>query len=120
MNRLRLLAMSDTHLGEGDSLLSYPTARRALGKVLRGKFGRYDRTNPNDTEPFEVDELILLGDIPDRTLSSTSLILSNVDEFTETLGSAAIIRKCVYLPGNHDHTTWSEYWKRRHGEKWGV
>ena len=51
--RLKLLAISDTHLGEDTSLLSFPHGRQHAWKTLRKYFGKGNR--------FEVEELILLG-----------------------------------------------------------
>jgi len=56
-----------------------------------------------------VDELVLLGDIPDRTMSSTSEITTHVNAFIQTLGSAAKVHRCIFVPGNHDHTMWTDY-----------
>lgn len=36
--------------------------------------------------------------------------------FFRTLETAATIKKLVYLPGDHDHTLWTGYHRRRHGE----
>jgi len=32
------------------------------------------------------------------------------------LGSAATIKKGIYVPGNHDHTLWTNYHRLRHGK----
>jgi hypothetical protein len=111
---LRLLAVSDTHLGEDCSLLSFPQGRRHLWEVLRDQFGQGG--------DFSVDEMILMGDIPDRNLSSTSQIITHTNAFIEMLGSAAKIKKGVYIPGNHDHTIWTKYRTLRYGpaEEYGI
>jgi hypothetical protein len=106
--KLKLLAISDTHLGEESSLLTFPQGRQHLWQTLRSTFGSPD-------EPIEVDKAILLGDIPDRTLSSTSQIITHTSAFIDMLGSVASIRKGVYVPGNHDHTLWTGYLGRRYG-----
>ncbi len=62
--RLKYLVISDTHVGEPNSLLSFPIGLQELWYSLRTKFGQ-DNSAPLNT-PLEVDELILLGDIPDR------------------------------------------------------
>jgi hypothetical protein len=105
---LRLLALSDTHLGEDTSILSFPRGRQALWLALREAFG--EGTDPQDPAVkgrFTVDELILMGDIPDRTLSSTSEITTHTNAFSDMLGSACRVKRAVYVPGNHDHTLWS-------------
>jgi hypothetical protein len=110
----KLMAISDTHLGEDCSLLSFPQARWHLWKTLRQKLGRGKK--------FSVDELVLVGDIPDRCLSSTSQIISHTNDFTEMLGDVATFRKAVYLIGNHDHSIWTNYRARRFGaaKQYGV
>src|SRR6188508_1434136 len=101
MKRWKFLAISDTHLGEDSSLLSYKPGRSCLYQALRSKLG--------DGERFEVDELVLVGDIPDRTLSSTSQIMTHTYDFMKTLFAAGDVKRIVYVPGNHDHTLWTEY-----------
>jgi hypothetical protein len=101
LDDLKILAISDTHLGEDSSLLSYPHGRQHLWKVLRDTLGEGKR--------FSVEELVLLGDIPDRALASTSQIYTNTKDFVETMGSAARIKKGIYVIGNHDHTIWTQY-----------
>lgn len=105
--RLKLLAISDTHLGEDTSLLSFPQGRQHLWRVLGEHFGEGAQNK------FDVDELILVGDITDRTLSSTSQIITHTNAFIQTLGSAANIKKGVFIPGNHEHTLWTDYHRRR-------
>jgi len=79
--RLKILAISDTHLGEETSLLSFPHGRQHLWRTLRRQFG--------SDEKVDLEEMILLGDIPDRTLSSTSQIITHTNAFIQMLGSAA-------------------------------
>jgi len=67
--KLKILAISDTHLGEETSLLSYPIGVQHLWKVLRQTF------SDNPEEKFDVEEMILLGDIPDRALASHHKLL---------------------------------------------
>lgn len=105
--RLRFLVISDTHLGEDTSVLGFPSGRRRLWEAVRDLFGAGKDGTP-------VDELILLGDIPDRTLSSTRQILSDTNALMQTLGSALDVRRMVYVPGNHDHTLWTDYDEARH------
>lgn len=106
--RLKFLAISDTHLGEETSILSFPHGRQHLWRVLRPPFGS-DVFDANNKEKLEIDEMILMGDIPDRTLSSTSQIITHTNDFVGMLGSLAKIKKGIYIPGNHDHTIWTGY-----------
>ena len=115
--KLKVLAISDTHVGEDASLLSFPRGLQHLWDVLRNSF------NPSSSkhdEKFEVEEMILLGDIPDRALASTSQIIIHTNALIKTLDNAADIKKWVYIPGNHDHTLWTKYCMSRHHKKSGI
>jgi hypothetical protein len=98
---LQILAISDTHLGEDTSFLSFPRGRQHLWQVLRST-------------------LILVGDIPDSALSSMSQTITHTNAFIQTLGSAANIKKGVYVPGNHDHSLWTHYCKLEQGIPCGI
>jgi len=113
---LKFLAISDTHLGEDCSLLSFPHGRQHLWRELRRAFSE----KGDLTQPFVVDELVLVGDIVERTLASTSQIITHGNAFVQTLGSAARIRRATYLIGNHERAgIWTEYLGRREGLKPG-
>lgn len=99
-----LLALSDTHLGEDTSVLQFPEGRDRLAEALANEFG----------EGAEVDELILIGDIADRTLASTEQTREATRAFMKMMTSALRIKKIVYIPGNHDHSLWTEYVKAAH------
>lgn len=116
--KLKILAISDTHLGEDVSLLSYPQGCQHLWREMRNQFGY--TLDPKDQ--IEIDELIMIGDIPDRALSSTAEIMTATTNFIQMLGSMAKIKKGVYIPGNHDHTMWTDYLKAKYGKhkNWGC
>lgn len=97
--RIPLLALSDTHLGEDTSLLHFEAGRERLAEAITNVFG----------EGATLDELVLIGDIPDRTLSSTAQIQEDTRAFMCTLERALKLHKVVYVPGNHDHSLWSAY-----------
>jgi len=103
MKKWNILAISDTHLGEEASMLSHKAGRRRLFEALQMKLGG------GENEKFEVEDLVLVGDIPDRTLSSTSEIMTHTYALMKTILSAAQINRIVYIPGNHDHTMWTNY-----------
>ena len=107
--QLKILAISDTHLGEETSLLSFPHGCHHLYVTLQKYFGGGKR--------FNVEELILIGDITDRTLSSTSQLITHTNAFVRMIGSAADIKKAVFIPGNHEHTLWTDYHQIRDGKK---
>ena len=107
---LKFLAISDTHLGEDCSLLSFPHGRQHLWRALREAFSE------DPTQPFVVDELVLVGDIVDSTLASISQIITHGNALVQTLGSVARINRAVYAIGNHDHHgVWSHYLAKRDG-----
>jgi len=93
---LKFLAISDTHLGEGCSLLSFPHGRQHLWRELRRAFSE------DETLPFSVDEVVLVGDIVERTLASTSQIITHGNAFVRMLGSACRARRAVWIIGNHE------------------
>jgi hypothetical protein len=78
-NKLKLLAISDTHLGEETSLLSFPRGLQQLWRTLAKDKVFWGPIFPDfdPDERVQVEDLVLLGDIPDRTLSSTSQIFSS-------------------------------------------
>ncbi len=107
---LEILAISDTHSGEGTSLLSFTKGRQKLWQSLRNAFGEGPKK-----KRFNVEELILVGDIPDRCISSTNQIIDHTSALIKTLGSAASVTKGIYIPGNHDHTLWTSYINKKYG-----
>lgn len=112
MKKWKLLAISDTHLGEEASLLSHKAGLQHLHEALRIQLGG------KLYEKFEVEELILVGDILDRALSSTSEIMDQTYELMKTLMSVAQIKRIIYIPGNHDHTIWTNYRNQNHIERY--
>jgi UDP-2,3-diacylglucosamine pyrophosphatase LpxH len=106
---LKYLAISDTHLGEPTSLLSHQAGLQHLWYTLRRQLGG---TTEDRHEKLKIDEVILIGDIPDRTLSATYQIIHQTSAFIRTLRGVADFKKLVYCFGNHDHTLWSNYSKK--------
>jgi Calcineurin-like phosphoesterase len=120
--KLKVLAISDTHLGEETSLLSFPQGLQHVWRTLAWEIWpalfpeEYDSDPKRDPrDQVEIEELVLIGDIADRTLSSTSQIYNHCHAFSQMMGSVARIKKGVYVPGNHDHTMWTDYVKARSG-----
>jgi hypothetical protein len=93
------------HLGEGTSLLTFPQGRQRLLKALKDKFGGQ-----------KIEELILVGDAADTALASISQVITHTSVFINTLLSSLDIDKVVYIPGNHDHSVWTDYINTRYGE----
>lgn len=105
--RLKFLAISDTHLGEKTSLLSYPQGRRHVANAIREHLG--------DGGRVPVDTLVLMGDIPERSHATPPVMLESTHGFVETLAGAVDFENVVYMPGNHDHVLWTGYCKGRRG-----
>lgn len=93
------------HLGEGTSLLTFPQGRKCLVDALKDKFNGQ-----------KIEELILVGDATDTALASMSQVITHASVFINTLLSSLDIDKVVYIPGNHDHTIWTDYINDRYGE----
>ncbi len=106
--RLKFLCISDAHLGEATSVLSYEQGRRHLADVIRYHLGGGNRV--------EAECLILLGDIPERSHATPEEMLSSTHGFVETVNGVVDFEKAVYLPGNHDHVLWTNYCKGLHGK----
>ncbi len=100
---LRFLAISDTHLGEGTSLLTFPQGRQHLLTALYNEFGIRN-----------IQELILVGDAIDTALASMSQVITHINAFINTLRSSINIDRIIYVPGNHDHTVWTDYMNARY------
>ncbi len=103
--RLKLLAISDTHLGNSVSLLSSSRGRRHLGETLQRWLFPHGAA--------EIEELILVGDIMDRAWAPLPEVRACTRDFIETLRDVAAIGKVVYLVGDHDHTLWTAYREKR-------
>ncbi len=102
--RLKMLAISDTQLGDSVSLLSSPRGRRHLAETLRRRLG--------DQGELEVEELTLVDDILERVFSPLFKVLTDARDFIDMLRGAATIRRIVYLMGYHDRVLWTAYRKR--------
>lgn len=105
--RLKFLAISDPHLGEATSILSYEQGCRHLANVIREHLG--------DGERVKAERLILMGDIPERSHATPEEMFSSTHGFMEMMNGSVDFEKAVYLPGNHDHVLWTNYCKRLHG-----
>lgn len=106
--RLKFLAISDAHLGEATSMLSYEQGCWHLANVIQEHLGEGGRV--------EVERLILMGDIPERSHATPEEMLSSTHGFMEMINGTIDFEKAVYLPGNHDHVLWTNYCKKLHGE----
>lgn len=125
MSGIRYVCLSDTHLGEEDSLLTYlkreeraelppenepPTnpLRRSpvLGRLAECLRELISKCN-GENEPKPT--LILNGDVLELALAETSDALMTLDRLVEALfppGEALFHPTIFYVPGNHDHHLW--------------
>jgi hypothetical protein len=118
---LKLVAVSDLHLGEPDSVLHlrYPS--------LIAKFAQRLNRLAGASGEAAIDTLVLMGDIPDYTLASWETCHQNLrqlfdaillgsfrsqDGSTHDVGVETRVRQVVYLIGNHDHALWSDALKQ--------
>ena len=111
--RLKVLAISDTHLGEETSLLSFPRGLQHLWHIFAENQDFWKPIFGADFDPrrdrIEVEDLVLLGDVVDRSLSSTSQISAHAHAFAMMINSAVHVERAIYVPGNHDHTLWTGF-----------
>jgi hypothetical protein len=90
-------------------MLTYQEGREHLRDVILDHLG--------DGQKVETEQLILLGDIPERSHATPDEMLSSTHGFMESLAEAVNFEKVVYTPGNHDHTLWTRYCERLYGEE---
>jgi hypothetical protein len=113
MPSIRYVALSDVHLGQDESLLTYVDADtgkvipdvpslclRALATCLRELAGL-------DTEAAK-PTLILNGDILELALCEADQAIKTLAQFVALLarGNDSVFEEIVYVPGNHDHHLW--------------
>lgn len=112
MKRLKVLALSDLHLGEPEGLLydeGVNIQDVVLSKVSELASGR---------EGFEdgIEELILIGDIADLSEARPDEAYRNTKTFLTALMGRVKVDKVIYIPGNHDHHMWVEMLKAYYGK----
>jgi hypothetical protein len=105
----KLAAVSDTHLGEPNSLLHSSDGKKRLVEQFRSLAG----LTPD--QKLEVDDLVLAGDIVDRTLSAGGEITDDTSGLFSTLDDMHVAHRITLLHGNHDHTMWTKYRRSRFG-----
>ena len=85
--RLKLLAISDTHLGEDTSVLSFPRGRQHLWETLRTQFG--------SGKKVEIEEMIADGTI-------TSGMMPKVEACMNALNGG--VPKAHIIDGRIEHS----------------
>jgi len=56
----------------------------------------------------KIDELIIVGDFMDFSLTSLRGAYQNARDFFGIIGKLHSVEEILYLPGNHDHHLWLE------------
>ncbi len=113
-NDIRYVCLSDTHLGEEDSLLTYvPPGKteadpskeslvlRELVNCLRHLILRNDDQTRKPT-------LVLMGDILELALTTDNLAAMAFERFLDFAMPPGneLFGNIIYIPGNHDHHLW--------------
>jgi len=114
MKKLKMLALSDLHLGEPESVLFNSEDRFNLIDITIKKISELSKGN----EKFNngIEQLILIGDIVDLSVASDEEAYENIKVFLTSLLGKVNIDKIVYIPGNHDHHLWVELLKKEYGK----
>lgn len=112
MRRLKVLALSDLHLGEPEGLLRdrgvniIDVVVAKVSELARGGEGLEDG----------IEELILIGDIADLSEAREERAYTNTKVFLTALLEKVLVDKIIYVPGNHDHHLWVEILKDHYGK----
>lgn len=112
MKKIRVMALSDLHLGEPEGLL-YNNPPNILdifvdkvSKLAKGGGGIEDG----------IEELVLIGDIADLSEAKPEDAYANTMDFLKALLKKVNVDKVVYIPGNHDHHLWVEMLESHYGK----
>jgi len=111
MKRLKVLALSDLHLGEPEGLLydgGVNIQDVVLSKVSELAKGR-------DGLEGGIEELILIGDIVDLSEATQEEAYRNTKVFLTALLGRVNVDRVIYIPGNHDHHLWVEMLEAHYG-----
>ena len=111
---IRAAVVSDLHLGEEQSMLTFtsldgqgrPVA--APGEVAWQAMRRELQRLVDENGGRKIPTLILNGDIVELSLARHRLAFRNAKEFFQRLDDAELFDSVVYLPGNHDHFVWRQ------------
>jgi UDP-2,3-diacylglucosamine pyrophosphatase LpxH len=96
--------ISDLHLGEDNSVLTYKKAEDKNCSV--DKLIEKIKEVSNLSGDGRVPELVLLGDIFDLSLAPFEDALDSVQKFINQICEADLFDAITYVPGNHDHHIW--------------
>ncbi len=109
MVNVRYVCLSDLHLGEEDSLLTdsedYSRPTPVLRRLVECLSAILQRNEPRAPKPT----LILAGDVLELALCPSQQSLTTFEQFLRSVmpSNSELFGEIVYMPGNHDHHTWT-------------
>lgn len=106
MKKIRVLALSDLHLGEEESLLNICEGQENIIETTVKKIGELSKGR-GKFEPG-IEKLILIGDIVELSEAKDEPAYNTTKFFLSALLSEVPIQEMIYLVGNHDHHLWVE------------
>jgi len=112
MKKIRVMALSDLHLGEPEGLL-YNNPPNILD-VFINKVAELAAGNGGIEDGIE--ELLLVGDIVDLSEAKSEEAYANIMDFLKALLKKIHVEKIVFIPGNHDHHLWVEMLESNYGK----
>ncbi|MDP2683035.1 MAG: metallophosphoesterase [Deltaproteobacteria bacterium] len=112
MKKIKVMALSDLHLGEPEGLL-YNKPPNILD-ILVAKVS--ELANGGGGIENGIEELILIGDIADLSEAKPEEAYSNTRVFLTAILKKVSVDKVIYIPGNHDHHLWVEMLEARYGK----
>lgn len=114
MKILKLMALSDLHLGEPEGVLFNSGDRFNLIDITINKI--IELSSGDKEFNSGIEQLILIGDIIDLSEAPDKLAYANTEFFLTSLLKKVEIDKIIYVPGNHDHHLWVELLKKERGK----
>jgi len=95
----RVVVVSDTHFGDPFDVLTSAKAIEALTDRIESLGA--------------IDELVLLGDVFDFWKSPFGEAIARSRDFMSALFMLENVKRIVYLPGNHDHHVFRQYYNEQ-------
>lgn len=112
MKKIKVMALSDLHLGEPEGLLYNKPPNIVdifidkVCELAKGGGGLDDG----------IEKLVLIGDIADLSEAEPEEAYANTAYFFKTLFEKVKVDKVIYIPGNHDHHLWVEMLEAHYGK----
>jgi metallophosphoesterase superfamily enzyme len=106
MKKIRVLALSDLHLGEEESLLNICEGKENIIQTTVMKIAELSKGR-GKFEPG-IEKLIFIGDIVELSEAKDEPAYNTTKFFLSALLSEVPVQEMIYLVGNHDHHLWVE------------